>query len=72
MITLKLEPKHGEWLRQYFGDIIPGYYMNKEHWNPLYLESEISDEMVKDMLDDSCNLVFGSLSKKVQKEILED
>ena len=32
-ITLKLEPAEGDFLRQQYEDIIPGYYMNKTHWN---------------------------------------
>lgn len=46
--------------------------MNKEHWNSLYLEGDVPDEVLKDMLDKSYNLVLASLSKKLQKEILED
>ncbi len=37
IITLKLEPARGEFLRNQYEDIIPGYYMNKLHWNSLYL-----------------------------------
>ena len=33
LITLKLEPVEGDFLRQQYKDIIPGYYMNKVHWN---------------------------------------
>ena len=72
IITVKLEPTHGEFLRQQFKDIIPGYYMNKEHWNSLYIEGDVPDEIIKDMLDKSYNLVLASLSKKLQKEILEE
>lgn len=32
-ITLKLEPEEGSFLRGQYDDIIPGYYMNKQHWN---------------------------------------
>ncbi|OPZ93978.1 MAG: hypothetical protein BWY74_00930 [Firmicutes bacterium ADurb.Bin419] len=71
IVTVKLEPAYGEVLRLQFKDIIPGYYMNKEHWNSLYLEGDVPDEVLKDMLDKSYNLVLASLSKKLQKEILE-
>ncbi|WHH59103.1 MmcQ/YjbR family DNA-binding protein [Petroclostridium sp. X23] len=72
IITLKLEPSYGEVLRQqYEEDIVPGYYMNKEHWNSLYLDGDVPDEVLKDMVDRSYRLIFESLSKKVQKEILE-
>ncbi|RCX18822.1 putative DNA-binding protein (MmcQ/YjbR family) [Anaerobacterium chartisolvens] len=72
IITLKLEPSHGQLLRQQFKDIVPGYYMNKEHWNSLYLEGDVPDEIVRGMLDMSYKLVLASLSNKLQKEILEN
>jgi predicted DNA-binding protein (MmcQ/YjbR family) len=71
IITVKLEPAHGEFLRQEFKDIIPGYYMNKQHWNSLYLDGDVPDEIVEDMLDRSYNLVLASLSKKLQEEFAE-
>ena len=72
IITVKLEPEFGCFLRQQFRDITPGYYMNKEHWNSLYLEGDVPDSIVKEMLDQSYHLVLSSLSKKLQKEILEN
>ena len=70
IITVKLEPMFGELLRSKYKDIVPGYYMNKEHWNSLYLEGSVPDEVLKDMLDTSHQIILGSLSKKAQKEIL--
>ena len=72
LITLKLEPLEGDFLRQNHKDIIPGYYMNKTHWNSIKVEGNISDDMLKDLLDKSYNLVLKSFSKKKQKEILEN
>ncbi len=69
IITLKLEPEYGAWLRQQFSDIVPGYYMNKEHWNSLYLEGGVPDEIVRDMVDRAYRLIFSSLSRKRQKEL---
>ncbi|MCX8129747.1 MAG: MmcQ/YjbR family DNA-binding protein [Clostridia bacterium] len=68
--TVKLEPSHGELLRQQYKDIIPGYYMNKEHWNSLNLEGSVPDGVLKEMVDSSYRLIFESLSKKIQKELL--
>ena len=70
IITVKLKPENGDFLRQQFKEITPGYYMNKEHWNSLYLEGDVPDEVLKEMIDESYQLIFESLSKKVQKEIL--
>lgn len=69
IITIKLEPSFGALLRSQYKDITPGYYMNKEHWNSLYLDGDVPDEVVKEMLDQAHQIVLHSLSKKVQKEI---
>lgn len=70
-ITLKLEPAEGDFLRTKYEDIIPGYYMNKIHWNSVKADGEVPDDLLKDLLDKSYQLVLGGFSKKKQKEILE-
>lgn len=69
LITLKLDPVEGDFLRQQFDDIIPGYYMNKKHWNSIKFDGSISDDMLKDLMDKSYDLVLKSFSKKKQIEI---
>lgn len=71
-ITLKLEPAEGDFLRSQYEDIIPGYYMNKVHWNSVQADGEVPDDLLKDLLEKSYQLVLGGLSKKKQKEILEE
>lgn len=70
LITLKLDPMEGEFLRQQYKDIIPGYYMNKTHWNSIRVDGEVPDDLMKDMLDKAYNLVLNGFSKKKQAEIL--
>ena len=70
-ITLKLEPMEGDFLRSQYKDIVPGYYMNKMHWNSIRPDGEVPDDLLKDLLDKSYQLVLGGFSKKKQKEILE-
>ncbi len=69
IITLKLDPPYGDFLRRQFNDIVPGYYMNKEHWNSLYLDGEVPDDILRGMIDQAYELILASLSKKVQQEI---
>lgn len=69
-ITLKLEPMKGEIYRQQYEDISPGYYMNKVHWNSIKPNGKISDDMMKDMLDESYDILLHSFSKKKQMELL--
>lgn len=54
-----------------YEDIIPGYYMNKIHWNSIKPDGAVPDELLKDLLDKSYQLVLSGFSKKKQKEILE-
>ena len=70
-INLKLEPSEGEFLRQQYPDIIPGYYMDKRHWSSVRLDGAVPDELLRKMLDESYRLVLASLSKKKQKLVLE-
>ena len=70
-ITLKLEPLQGEALRKEYEDIIPGYYMNKIHWNSVKADGEVPGDVLENMLDSAYQLVFSSLTKMKQKEILE-
>lgn len=70
LITLKLEPMEGEFLRGQYEDIIPGYYMNKVHWNSVKVEGAVPDDLLKDMLDKSYQLILNAFSKKKQAEIL--
>ncbi len=71
IITLKCEPSLGSSLRNQYTSIRPGYYMNKNHWNSVDLVGEIPDEILKEMIDQSYQLVLSSLSKSVQKKILD-
>jgi predicted DNA-binding protein (MmcQ/YjbR family) len=70
IITLKCDPDFGILLRETYKDITAGYYMNKVHWNSLYLDGDVPDEILKQMIDNSYDLIFASLTKKLQKEIL--
>lgn len=70
-ITLKLHPSEGEFLRQQYSDIIPGYYMDKRHWNSVRPDGAVPDELLQQMLRKSYRLVLAGFSKKKQKQILE-
>jgi predicted DNA-binding protein (MmcQ/YjbR family) len=71
VITLKCDPVFGQLIREQHEHIIPGYYMNKEHWNSVYLDGDVPDELLKQMIDMSYELILNSLSKKLRKEITE-
>ncbi|MDR6969215.1 putative DNA-binding protein (MmcQ/YjbR family) [Flavobacterium arsenatis] len=68
-INLKCDPERAEELRAEFDDIQPGYHMSKVHWNTVALNGDVSDKMVRELIDHSYDLVFKSLTKKLQAEI---
>ena len=63
-ITVKLEPLRGEFLRGQFADVIPGYYMNKTHWNSVRAQGELPEDILRGMLEESYRLVAAGLPKK--------
>ncbi len=71
IITLKCDPLFGEALRQQYADIIPGYYMNKLHWNSVYRDGSVPDDVLRSMADMSYDLIFKSLPKKLQSQLNE-
>lgn len=70
-ITMKLKPTEGEALRRaYEGDVIPGYYCNKIHWNSVKPDGAVPEDVLRHMLDEAYRLILKSFSKKKQAEIL--
>lgn len=70
-VNLKCNPNRAQELRAEFGEIYPAYHMNKTHWNTIALNGEITDKFAKELIDHSYELVFKSLPKKIQNEILD-
>lgn len=67
-INLKCEPEKAMDLRERFHAIQPGYHMNKKHWNTVLLRSDVPDQMLLKLVDESYLLVYNSLPKKVRNE----
>lgn len=69
-INLKVDPTEGEFLRDQYEDIIPGYYSDKQNWISVKPDGAVPDELLKDLLDKAYHLMLGGFSKKRQREIL--
>jgi predicted DNA-binding protein (MmcQ/YjbR family) len=70
-VNLKCDPERAQELRAEYDDIKPGFHMSKTHWNTVVLNASVSDSLVKKLIDHSYELIFESLSKKLQSEIQE-
>jgi predicted DNA-binding protein (MmcQ/YjbR family) len=56
-LNLKCDPALALELRERYSSVIPGYHMNKKHWNTVYLNGTIPDKEVLTWIDHSYNLV---------------
>ena len=68
-INLKCDPEKAIELREQHEFIIPGYHMNKKHWNTIFLNSCNDDKLLKDLIINSYDLVVQSLTRKLRDEL---
>lgn len=68
--NVKCDPELAIELRERFTEVQPGYHMNKTHWNTVYTNGSLTAKQLKEMIDHSYGLIFKSLPKKIQAEII--
>ncbi len=59
-LSLKCDPKLAQTLRERYESVMPGYHLNKKHWNTLLLTGQLSWEEVQDLIRHSYQLVAES------------
>lgn len=65
-MNLKCDPERALDLRDRHEGIIPGYHMNKKHWNTLVLDQTLPAGLIRELIDHSYGLVFAALPRKVR------
>ena len=71
-VNLKCDPEKAISLREEYPEVIlPGYHMNKKHWNTVVMNGSLSDSFTFSLIDHSYDLVLQSLPKKIKND-LED
>lgn len=68
-INLKCDPGRAIELREEFPAIIPGYHMNKQHWNTVIMDGSLKKEMVLSLIDHSYEIIVESLPKSKKEEL---
>lgn len=72
-INLKCDPLESIRLREtYPGIVIPGYHMNKKHWNTIEMNNNLPNAMIEEWITDSYNLVVAKLPKKDREKLNAD
>jgi predicted DNA-binding protein (MmcQ/YjbR family) len=68
-VNLKCDPERAQELRAEYDAIQPGFHMSKIHWNTIAVNQDVPDALLKELIDHSYDLVFKSLTKKIQMKI---
>ena len=68
-VSIKCEPGLAEQLRKTYAAVLPGYHLNKRHWNTVVIDGSLTDQMIKDLIEDSYDLVVSSLSRARQEAL---
>ncbi len=71
-LNLKCDPEHAQELRHIFSSVIPGYHMNKKHWNTVLLNGELPKGEIERQIDHSYQLVVNKLPKKQRLLLTQD
>jgi predicted DNA-binding protein (MmcQ/YjbR family) len=69
-VNVKCDPEKAIELRELYTDVIPGYHMNKKHWNTLKMNGVLTDKFILEQVDHSYVLILNSLPLKIKKEII--
>ena len=56
-------------LRASYAAIRPGYHLNKRHWNTITLDGSLADKLVRDLIEDSYDLVVSAFPKRTRDQL---
>ena len=68
-INVKCDPEKVTELRENYSCVLPGYHMNKTHWNTIVCDGSVNNKLIESWIDDSYNLVVSGLTKKLKTEL---
>lgn len=68
-INLKCDPERAISLREQYPAILPGYHMNKKHWNTILIDGSVEISLLLELIDHSYALVVLSLPLKVRSQL---
>lgn len=63
-VNLKCDPERAVELRETYSGIIPGWHMNKTHWNTVLVDGSVDDSLLVELVQHSYDLVVSKLTKR--------
>ena len=70
-LNLKCDPDKAISAREHYDSVLPGYHMSKKHWNTILLDDSIPNNLIKEWIDDSYDLIVLGLPKKLRTELVK-
>src|SRR6476661_8352481 len=68
-VSVKCDPELAVALRAGYAAIRPGYHLNKRHWNTITLDGSLTDQLVRDLIEDSYDLVVSALPQRTRNRL---
>jgi predicted DNA-binding protein (MmcQ/YjbR family) len=68
-VSVKCEPELAADLRTSYPAIRPGYHLNKRHWNTITLDGSLPDQLVRDLIEDSYDLIVSALPRRLREQL---
>ena len=68
-VSVKCEPELAVDLRNTYAAIRPGYHLNKRHWNTITLDGSLPEQLERDLIEDSYDLVVSALPKRIREQL---
>lgn len=68
-LNLKVNAEWRDFWRRSYASVVPAYHQNKEHWNTVILDGSIPDEVVKQMIAESYDIVTDSPTKRIYEAV---
>jgi predicted DNA-binding protein (MmcQ/YjbR family) len=62
-VSVKCDPGLAAALREAHEAVLPGYHLDKRHWNTVIIDGSLPDDAVRDMIEDSYDLVVSKLPR---------
>lgn len=69
MINIKCDPEEVVSMREQYPEVIPGYHMNKKHWNSVRMTGKIPDHLIRTWIQRSYDLVVRGLPKRDRDQL---
>ena len=69
-ISLKCDPELAISLREQYEAVVPGYHLSKKHWNTVYIDGRLTNNLIHEWINHSYNLVIAGLPSKIRQQFM--